>query len=124
MHVFINSYYRNQKPKPDTPYMTQAEFPNQKKSTQTKQFFLKTQVLGIPGQGYRNVACPRVKVVPQLLVVFCVSAGSEINCRLWPRPSRDRAISDAENVVVIDDRPLTGFMRDDRAGYRDVARFL
>ena len=63
MHVFINSYYRNQKPKPDTPDMTQTKYPNQKIHPNQTVFFLKTQVLGIPGQGYRNVACPRAKVV-------------------------------------------------------------
>ena len=60
----------------------------------------------------------------QLLIVFCVSAGGEKNCRLWRRPSCGPAVSVVENVVVKDDHPLTGFMRGDRAGYRDIAHFV
>ena len=65
-----------------------------------------------------------MKALHQLLIVFCVSAGGEENCRLWRRPSCDPAVPLVENEAVKDDRPLTGFMRDDRAGYRDVAHFL
>ena len=53
-----------------------------------------------------------------------MSAGGEKNCRLWRRPSCDPAVSVVENVVVKGDRLLTGFMRDDRLGYRDVAQFV
>ena len=53
-----------------------------------------------------------------------MSAGGEKNCRLWRRPSCDPAVSVVENVMVKDDRPLTGFMRGDRAGYRDLAYFV
>ena len=64
---------------------------------------------------YRNLACPCVKAVPQLLIVFGVSACGEIDCRLRRRQSCDYANSVAENVVVEDDRPSTGFLRGDGA---------
>ena len=78
----------------------------------------------ISRHGYCNLAGPCVKAVPQLLIVFCMSTGRERNCRLWRRPSCDPAVSGVENVVVKDDRLLPGFMRHDRAGYRDVAHFV
>ena len=70
----------------------------------------------ISRHGYRNLACPCLKAVPQLLVVFCVRTGFEINCQLLRRPSCDQFLS-SKSVVVKDDHPMIGFMRDDRAGY-------
>ena len=61
---------------------------------------------------------------PQLLIVFCVSFSGKIDNRLLRRPSYDPATPVVENVVVKHDQPLTGFMRDDHAGYRDVAHFV
>ena len=53
-----------------------------------------------------------------------MSAGGKRNCRLWRWPPCDPAVSVVENVVVKDDRLLTCFMRNDRAGYRDVAHYV
>ena len=65
-----------------------------------------------------------MKALLQLLLVFCVRAGAEIDCRLRWRPSCDLAVSVVEKVVVKDNNYGKGFIRGDRERYRDVAHFL
>ena len=73
---------------------------------------------------YRDLACPCVKALLEILLVFCVRAGAEIDCRLRRRPSCDLAVSVVEKVVVKDNNYGQGFVTGDRARYQDVAHFL